>query len=172
MTLSMYQASIPVFVHALRQLRQVLEKGLAHAGEKGIEPAVLLNMRLSPDMFPLVRQVRIATDMAKNGAARLAGAELLRFEDDELSFEELFARIDRVLDYLGTFEAARIDGSEGRPIRVMAGARGELKFDGRSYLLGFVLPNLYFHAATAYGILRHAGVPLGKGDFLGPVGQD
>lgn len=172
MTLSMYQASVPVFTCVLRQLRHVLDKGLAHAGEKGVEPAVLLKMRLYPDMFPLTRQVQIATDMAKNGAARLAGVEPLKFEDDESSFQELFARIDRALDYLDTFEPAQIDGSEGRPISVMTRARGELRFDGQTYLLAFVLPNLYFHAATAYGILRHAGVPLGKVDFLGPVEQD
>lgn len=169
MTLSMYKASVPVFVHALRQLKHVLRTGEAYAQEKGFEPGVLVQTRLFPDMFPLVRQVQIATDMVKNGVARLAGVDPLKFEDNETSFDELYVRIDRAVDYLGTFGPEQIDGSEGRPITVTTRARGELKFDGQTYLLGFVLPNLYFHAATAYGILRHSGVPLGKADFLGPT---
>lgn len=169
MTLSMYKASVPVFVRALRQLNHVLHKGEAYAQEKGFEPGVLVQARLFPDMFPLLRQVQIATDMAKNGAARLASVEPLKFEDNETGFDELYARIDRAVDYLGTFGPEQIDGSEGRPITVMTRARGELKFDGQTYLLAFVLPNLYFHSATAYDILRHAGVELGKADFLGPA---
>lgn len=169
MTISMYQISVPVFVRALRQLKHVLQKGEAYAQEKGFDPAVLLQTRLFPDMFPLLRQVQIATDLGKNGAARLAAVEPLKFEDDETDFAQLHARIDRALDYLGTFRAEQIDGSEGRPVSVMTRARGELKFDGQTYLLTFVLPNLFFHVTTAYDLLRHTGVPLGKVDFLGPA---
>lgn len=167
MSLSMYQASVPVFVRALANLRHVLQKGEAHASEHGIAPEVLLQARLFPDMFPLLRQVQIATDMCKNGAARLAGAEPVPFPDDETSFAQLYARIDRAIEVLQGFQAGQIDGSEGRPVSFMTRSNGELKFDGQSYLLGFVLPNLYFHASITYALLREAGVVLGKNDFLG-----
>ena len=167
MSLSMYQASVPVFVRALANLRHVLQKGEAYASERGIAPDVLLQARLFPDMFPLVRQVQIATDMCKNGAARLAGTEPVPFPDEESSFAELYARIDRAIDVLQAFRPEQIDGSEGRPVSFMTRSNGEMKFDGQSYLLGFVLPNLYFHASIAYALLREAGVALGKNDFLG-----
>ena len=167
MTLSMFQASVPVFLRALGNLRQVLEKGEAHAADKGIAPDVLLQSRLFPDMLPLLRQVQIATDMAKNGAARLAGVEPMPFPDEERSFAELYARIDRARDYLGTFQPAQIDGSETRAVTLTTRTQGELKFDGQSYLLQFVLPNLFFHCTTAYALLREAGVALGKTDFIG-----
>lgn len=167
MSLSMYQASVPVFVRALGNLKHVLQKGEAHASERGIAPEVLLQSRLFPDMFPLLRQVQIATDMCKNGAARLAGTEPVAFPDDETSFAQLYARIDRAIDVLQGFRADQIDGSEGRPVSFMTRANGEMKFDGQSYLLGFVLPNLYFHSSMAYALLREAGVPLGKTDFIG-----
>lgn len=165
-TLSMYQATVPVGQRALRNLRQLLVKGEAHAQAQGFDAAVLLQTRLYPDMFPLLRQVQIATDGVKNAAARLAGVEALKFEDDETTFAELYARLDRAIDYLGTFTAAQIDGSEDRAISVPRRDKEPLGFDGRTYLLAFVTPNLYFHVATAYAILRHAGVPLGKADFL------
>ncbi len=168
--LSMYQVSVPVFLRAVRNLRQVLEKGEAHARAQGYEPAVLLQSRLHPDMLPLVRQVQIATDMAKFGAARLAGVESPRFDDVETTFAELYARLDAVSAYLGTFDEAALDGSEERTVTVSTRSRGELHFDGRGYLLGFVLPNLFFHVTTVYAILRHNGVPLGKADYLGPTG--
>ncbi|MGN6512416.1 MAG: DUF1993 domain-containing protein [Lysobacteraceae bacterium] len=167
MSLSMYQASIPVFVRALGNLRHVLRKGEAHAAERGIAPEVLLQARLFPDMLPLLRQVQIATDMCKNGAARLAGVEPVPFPDDESDFAGLYARLDRAIEVLKGFRAEQIDGSEDRPVSFMTRNNGELKFDGQSYLLGFVLPNLYFHAAIAYALLREAGVALGKTDFLG-----
>lgn len=167
MSLSMYQASVPVFVRALANLKHVLQKGEAHASGHGIAPEVLLQARLFPDMFPLLRQVQIATDMCKNGAARLAGAEPVPFPDDETSFAQLYARIDRAIEVLQGFQPGQIDGSEGRPVSFMTRSNGELKFDGQSYLLGFVLPNLYFHASIAYALLREAGVVLGKNDFLG-----
>lgn len=165
-SLSMYQASVPVAQRALRNLRQLLVKGEAHAQARGFDAGVLLQTRLYPDMFPLLRQVQIATDGVKNAAARLAGVEALKFEDDETSFAELYARLDRAIDHLGTFTPEQIDGSEGRAISVPRRGKEPLDFDGRTYLLAFVTPNLYFHVATAYAILRHAGVPLGKTDFL------
>ena len=167
MSLSMYQASAPVFLRALHNLRAVLNKGEAHAIDKGYDPAVLLQTRLIPDMLPLVRQVQIATDMAKNGCARLAGVEPLAFPDDETTFAQLYARIDRALDYIKGFTAAQLDGSETRAVSFMTRNNGEMKFDGQSYLLHFVLPNLFFHSTTAYAILREAGVALGKTDFIG-----
>lgn len=167
MSLSMYQASAPVFLRALHNLRDVLHKGEAHAIDKGYDPAVLLQTRLVPDMLPLVRQVQIATDMAKNGCARLAGVEPLAFPDDETTFAQLYARIDRALDYIEGFGAAQLDGSEARAVSFMTRNTGEMKFDGQSYLLHFVLPNLFFHSTTAYAILREAGVALGKTDFIG-----
>jgi hypothetical protein len=167
MSLSMYQASVPVFLRALHNLHDVLNKGEAHAIDKGYDPAVLLQTRLIPDMLPLVRQVQIATDMAKNGCARLAGVEPLAFPDDEATFAHLYARIDRALDYIKGFTAAQLDGSETRAVSFMTRNNGEMKFDGQSYLLHFVLPNLFFHSTTTYAILREAGVALGKADFMG-----
>ena len=167
--LSMYETSVPVFLRALRNLRHALEKGEAHARAQGYEPTVLLQSRLYPDMLPLVRQVQIATDTAKFGAARLAGVESPRFEDVESTFDELYARLEAVAAYLGTFDDAALAGSETRTVTLSTRTRGDLSFDGRGYLLGFVLPNLFFHAATAHAILRHNGVPLGKLDYLGPA---
>ncbi len=167
MNLSMHQASVPVFLRALDNLRGVLAKGEAHASDKGFEPGALLQTRLAPDMFPLLKQVQIATDLAKNGAARLAGVEPLKFEDDETTFAQLYARIDRAVDYIGAFTAEQVDGSESRTITISTRSNGELKFDGQSYLLHFILPNLFFHSTTAYAILRQSGVALGKLDFIG-----
>jgi len=166
MTLSMYQASVPVFVRALNNLIHVLKKGEAHARAKNVTDEVLLQTRLIPDMLPLVKQVQIATDMAKNGAARLAGVEPLPFEDNETTLEQLYARIDRVLDYLKTFKPDQIDGSETRPIHLKMRS-GELNFEGQAYLLHFVIPNVFFHCTTAYAILREAGTAIGKTDFIG-----
>ena len=170
MTLSMYQASVPVFVRALGNLAGVLKKGEAWAQEKDVAPEVLLQTRLVPDMLPLVRQVQIATDMATRGAARLAGIEPTPVADDETTFAQLYARIERALELVGQSTPAQIDGSEARPITLQM-RTGEMKFDGQSYLLHFLLPNLFFHATTAYDILRQAGVPLGKMDFMGPPAQ-
>lgn len=166
--LTMYQASIPVFLRALQNLRHVLAKGESHARERGDDPSLLLQGRLYDDMLPLVKQVQIATDTAKFGAARLAGVESPRFEDAETTFDELYARLDAVADYLKTFDDAALQGSESRTVTLSTRARGELYFDGRGYLFGFALPNLFFHVTTAYAILRHSGVPLGKLDYLGP----
>ncbi|GAB2580548.1 DUF1993 domain-containing protein [Dyella jejuensis] len=166
MSLSMYHASVPVFVRALSNLQHVLKLGEKHASEKSVEASVMLQTRLIPDMLPLVKQVQIATDMAKNGTARLAGVEPLKFEDNETSFEELHARLDRAIDYIKSFKAEQLDGSETRAIELKT-RNGDLHFEGQAYLLHFVIPNLFFHCATAYNILRVAGANIGKSDFIG-----
>jgi hypothetical protein len=166
MALSMYQASVPVLIRTLSNLIVVLEKGEAHAQIKNIEQSVLINSRLYPDMFPLTKQVQIATDNAKGCAARLAGVEPPKYEDNEASFGDLIARVKNTIAFLETFKPAQIDGSEQRPV-TLAMRSGSLHFEGQPYLLHFVLPNLYFHVVTAYDILRHSGVELGKMDFLG-----
>lgn len=168
MSLSMYQASIPVFVHMFGNLAAILDKAALYADAKKIDPAVLLNARLAPDMHPLTRQVQIASDAAKGCAARLAGVEIPGFADTESSFAELQARIQKTLDFIQGFSPAQIDGSEEREV-VMRFPGAELKFSGQDYLLHFVLPNFYFHLTTAYAILRHNGLEIGKMDYLGPV---
>lgn len=166
MPLSMFQASAPVFIRAMNNLKVVLDKGAAHAAANKIDPTVLLNSRLFPDMFPLVRQVQIASDNAKGGGARLAGMNPPKYEDNEASFPELNARIEKTVAFLQTLTPAQIDGSEEKTINLTLGKK-TLAFQGQAYLFGLVLPNLYFHVTTAYAILRHCGVPLGKEDFLG-----
>lgn len=166
-SLSMHQALVPVLQRALGNLRELLRKGQTHAQSQGYDPAVLLQARLYPDMYPLLRQVQLVTDTAKFAVARLAGVESPRFDDTETSFDELYARLDRAIDYVGTFTAEQIDGSETREIVLPTRSRGDLHFDGRGYLLGFVQPNLHFHVSIAYAILRSNGVPLGKLDYLG-----
>ena len=162
------QASLPIFKTGLGSLSAVLEKGAAHAAEKKIDPAVFLSWRLAPDMFPLVRQVQIATDQAKNGSARLAGVEPPRFEDDETSFEQLKARLAKTTAFLATLDPAAIDASVDREIIFPLGPKkGAMR--GADYLHHFVLPNFYFHATTAYAILRRCGVSLGKLDFMGEI---
>jgi hypothetical protein len=166
MAISMYQASVPVFVRALRNLAHVLDKGAAHARDRGDDPDALLALRMAEDMLPLSRQVQIATDMAKNGAARLAGADPMKVPDEETTMDALQARILRVVDYVKGFGADQVDGSEDRRIVVPTSAAGELVMTGQEYLLGFVLPNLYFHSTMTYALLRREGVPLGKMDFM------
>ncbi|MGL6290093.1 MAG: DUF1993 domain-containing protein [Silanimonas sp.] len=166
----MHALTVPALVRALTQLKHVLAKGEAHARSQGWDPAVLLAMRLAPDMFPLTRQVQIATDIAKNSVGRMTGGEAPKFEDTETSFEQLAERIDRTVAYLQSVPAAAFDGAETRAITVPTRARGDLHFQGHDYLFGFILPNVHFHCTTAYALLRHAGVPIGKADYLGPVG--
>jgi hypothetical protein len=166
MTISMYQVSVPVFANVLRNMSVVLDKAAAHAAAKKIDESVFVNARLAPDMFALARQVQIATDIVKGGAARLAGAEVPRWEDNEASFVELQARIAKAIAFVQCFAADQIDGSEARDIDFRLAGR-EVHFTGLRYLLDFVLPNLYFHASTTYAILRHNGVEIGKMDFLG-----
>ncbi|MCP9930199.1 DUF1993 domain-containing protein [Cyanobium sp. AMD-g] len=166
MTLSMHGAAVPPLARSLSNLSGILAKAAAHAEARGIDPAVLLQARLYPDMFPLVRQVQIATDIARRGLARLAGVESTAMDDNEASFEELIERVATTLACLKGFSAEQIDGTETKPIELTI--RSEtLHFSGQSFLLFFVLPNVYFHVTTTYDILRHNGVELGKRDFLG-----
>jgi hypothetical protein len=166
MGFSLYDASIPVFVRALRNLAGLLEKGQADAVARGFDPGVLLAARLAPDMLALPRQVQIACDMAKNGAARLAGVDAPSFPDTEASFEELQARIAKTIGFIETVSAAQLDGAETRRIHLKFPGQ-EMEFSGADYLTGFVLPNLYFHVTTTYALLRHNGVKIGKRDFIG-----
>ena len=168
MTLSMYQASAPVFLRTLAALSVILDKAAAHAMQRKIEPSVLLGTRLFPDMFPLVRQVQLAADFAKGPAARLAGIEVPKFADTETTFDELKARIAKTVEFVKTLKPGQIDGSEDRDITIPIGGQPQ-SFKGQPYLLHFALPNFFFHATTAYDILRHCGVEVGKRDFLGPI---
>jgi uncharacterized protein len=168
MTMSMYEASIPTFLHTLRSLKAILGKGLAHAEAKKFDPNVLAASRLYPDMFPLTRQVQIASDAAKGAAARLAGAEPPKFDDVETTIADLIARVDKTIDYLQSFKPAQIDGSEERTITIQT-PRGPFTFPGMAFLRHWALPNFFFHVTTAYNILRHNGVDIGKSDYLGGV---
>lgn len=166
MSLSMSQASIAVFNRQLNNLSTILGIAAAHAEEKKIDASVFLNARLAPDMFPLSRQVQIACDTAKGGAALLAGVDAPSHADDETSFAELQARVAKTLTFLASLDAAQIDGSEDRTVTLKRRDK-ETHFQGQAFLLEHVLPNLYFHLTTAYAILRHNGVNIGKRDFLG-----
>ena len=166
MPLSMYQASAPRFANTLRNLSAILDKAQAHADAKKLDPAALTQARLFPDMFPLVRQVQIACDTAKGAVARLAGLEVPKHEDTEQTFGELKARIAKTLDFVESVSAAKIDGSDDKEI-VLPMRSGERRYKGMQYLLGHAYPNFYFHVTTAYNILRHNGVEVGKQDFIG-----
>ncbi|NNF66592.1 MAG: DUF1993 domain-containing protein [Gammaproteobacteria bacterium] len=166
MTISMYQASAPVLVQSLTALENILAKATAHAEKHDIDPVVLLESRLYPDMFPLTRQVQIATDIAVRGVCRLAGDEPVSMPDTEKSFAQLSQRIAKAVAAIEAYQPQQIDGSEDRSIQLQLRS-GEMNFTGQQFLLSFVLPNLYFHITTTYAILRHNGVSLGKADFLG-----
>ena len=166
MSLTMYQASIPAFVRMLGNLSAILDKAAAHAEAKKIAPAIFINARLAPDMFPLSRQVQIATDIVKGCAARLAGIEVPSYEDNEATFEELQARVAKTIAFLQSISAEQIDGSEERDITVKFGSR-EFNFLGQAYLVDFVIPNFHFHLTSTYAILRHNGVDIGKMDYIG-----
>ena len=166
MTLSMYEASAPRFAAMLRNLDAILAKAQEYAAARKIDPAVLLGARLFPDMLPFVKQVQIATDHAKGAVARLAGVEVPKFEDNEQSFDELRARLARTIAFVESFSAPQLDGSEEKQIELKVGGH-EMAFKGQPYLLGFALPNFYFHLVTAYNILRHNGVEIGKRDYIG-----
>jgi hypothetical protein len=166
MLLSMHQASAPVFIQGLKGLGKVLHKAAAHAEAKGFDPAALLQARLYPDMFPLTRQVQICTDFAKGAIARLAGEEPPTWNDDETSFADLIARVEKSAAYVAAFAADRIDGSEGREITLVRRGQSSVVM-GQAYLLEQAMPNFYFHLTTAYDILRHNGVEVGKKDYLG-----
>ena len=162
----MYQTSVPRLANMLRNLSGILEKAQAHAEARKIDPAVLINFRLYPDMLPMKRQVQIACDSAKSVVARLAGVEVPKHEDTEETFADLKARIAKTIDFIQTFKPAQIDGTEERAIHFKLGQR-EVDYKGMQYLLGHSLPNFYFHITTAYDILRHNGVEIGKRDYLG-----
>ncbi len=164
--LSMYTASIPVFKQILNSLLAILDKAEAHATEKKIDPAALLQFRLYPDMLPFTRQIQIACDFAKGCGARLAGADLPSYEDNEQSFAELKARISKTLAFIDSLPAEQIAGSEARAITTGSGDKVK-HFTGQTYLLHYALPHFFFHATTAYDILRHNGIEIGKKNFIG-----
>lgn len=166
MALSMYDVSIPPFIRALGNLAAILDKGAAHAQAQGMDPADLIQTRLIADMDPLSAQVQRASDAAKGAAARLAGIEVPSFADTETSFPELQDRVARTIVFLEQITPAQLEGSEQRVIELKL-RQGPVTFDGKSYLLGFALPNFYFHVTTGYDILRHKGVQIGKRDYLG-----
>jgi hypothetical protein len=166
MTISMSSASLPIFRTMLENLEHFLDKGAAHAEARKFDPAVLLQYRLAPDMLPFTRQIQIACDAAKFGAARIAGIEAPRHEDKEASFPELKARIQKTLDWLATVSVDKLDGTEDKEITFPVGRDATRTMKAEAYLKHWVLPNLFFHVTTAYAILRHNGVELGKADYL------
>jgi hypothetical protein len=163
----MYTASIPVFTQMLGGLKTVLAKAAAHAAAKNIDPAIFLQARLSPDMFALARQVQVACDFAKGPAARLAGVEVPAMADTETTFAQLEARIDAVLAFMATLTPAQFEAVASREIVTQAGTPKEKRFTGQSYLFNYGLPHFFFHVVTAYDILRHNGVDVGKKDYIG-----
>jgi uncharacterized protein len=168
MKISVQSQSIDIFTHALGNLSAILEKGAVYAAAKKFDSNVLVGSRLAPDMLPLSRQVQIACDISKNSSARLAGIDPPRFEDNEKTIEELRARIAKTIDYLKSIPAGAFEGAEDRDIKVPAGER-TLEFKGLAYLQSWALPNVFFHVTTAYNILRHNGVEIGKRDYLGSL---
>lgn len=168
MSFSMYAFTVPVFVHGLQNLAAILTKAEAYAAARKIDPSVLINARLAPDMYPLSRQVQIACDMAKGAAARLSGGEVPSFPDTETTFAELQERIRKTIAFIQTVTAAQIDGSEKRKVTLKIAGQ-ETTLDGDVYLQKFVIPNFYFHLSIAYALLRHNGMDLGKRDFMGAV---
>ena len=166
MPLNIYQASVPSFVQTLNALSGVLTKAAAHAEAKKIDPSVLINARLAPDMHPLARQVQMVSDQAKGAAARLAGVDIPSFADTEATFAELQQRITKTLDFIKSLKPAQFDGAEDREVTLSLGPQ-KVTWKGAVYLFNFVFPNFYFHAATAYDIVRHNGVEVGKRDFIG-----
>jgi len=167
MSISMYSSSVPVFRQMLNALNEVLAKAEAHATAKSIEPSALLQARLFPDMFPLFRQVQIAADFAKSVPARLANIDVPAYDDTEQSFADLRARISKTLAFIDGIQPEQFDGSEQLEIVLRPGTPKEKKLSGQTYLLHYGLPQFFFHVTTAYAILRHNGVEIGKRDFMG-----
>ena len=166
MPLTMHQASVPALVQILGSLTALIDKAEAFCEARKVDPAVVLNYRLAADMFPFTRQIQIATDQAKGIAARLAGVEVPSYEDSEASFADLKARLAKTIEFVTSLPAARFEGAETREITIKLRTQ-EVHFTGAGYLFGFALPHFYFHATTAYDILRHIGVEVGKRDFIG-----
>ena len=167
MSLTMHNSSVPALVRIFSNMLIVLDKAQAHADARKFDSANYLGLRLAPDMLPFTKQVQIATDVAKGCVARLAGTESPKWDDNEATLADLRARVSKTIDYVQSVPAEQINGSEAREILLPTRAGEPLKFTGESYLKHFVLPNVYFHATTTYVLLRHAGVELGKRDFLG-----
>jgi hypothetical protein len=168
MAISMYQVSVPRFIHMLGNLSKIFDKAEAYAEAKKLDPSVLPNARLYPDMLPLTAQVQIACDAAKGAAARLAGVDIPAFDDDEKTIADLKARIDKTVAFLKTMKAEQIDGTEDKDLVIKVGGN-DTHYKAMVFLLGRSIPNFYFHVATAYDILRHNGVDVGKRDFIGTV---
>lgn len=166
MALNMYQATVPSLLQTLNALSTILTKAAAHAEAKKIEPTTLITARLAPDMHPLARQIQMVSDQAKGAAARLAGVEVPSFPDNEATFAELQQRITKTVDFVKSLKPAQFDGAEDRDVTLTLGGQ-KVSWKGSIYLFNFVFPNFYFHASTAYDILRHNGVEIGKRDFLG-----
>jgi len=167
MTNAIYTASVPVFTQMLGGLKTVLSKAEAHAKQKNIDPNALLQARLYPDMFPLLRQVQVASDFAKSVSARLAGVEVPKLDDAEQTFDDLQARLDTVLAFIGGLDVAQFEDAATREIVTQAGTPKEKRFTGQSYIFNYGLPHFFFHTTTAYAILRHNGVEVGKKDYVG-----
>jgi uncharacterized protein len=164
--MNLYDVSIAPLVRNLQNLKHILQQGELYAEQKKVEPQVILNSRLSIDMYPLTRQVQLVSDMSKGAGARLAGLEIPQYADDETSFEMLYARIDKTIDFLSKIQPAQLEGAESKEV-VLTIRKIDLTFTGLDYLQKWAMPNVYFHITTAYNILRHIGVPLGKTDYLG-----
>ncbi len=167
MSISMHSASAPIFLKMLGNMLKWLDKAEAHAAARKFDTANYLGLRLAPDMLTFTRQVQVACDFAKGTMARLAGLEVPKWEDNEASIADLRARIQKTIDYVKTFPASQVDGSEERAITIPMRSGDPLNMNGEVYLKHFALPNFFFHATTAYALLRHAGVDVGKGDYLG-----
>ena len=167
MTIALYSASIPVFRQMLNSLSAILDKAELHATAKNIDPNVLLQARLFPDMFPLIRQVQIAADFARGVSARLSGVDVPTYEDNEVTFADLRSLLSKTLAFIDGFAPEQINGNEDREIITRPGTPKEKRFNGQSYLLNYGLPQFFFHVTTAYAILRHNGVEVGKRDYMG-----
>ena len=167
MSISLYAASVPVFQQMLNALSEILVKAEAHATAKKIQPEALLQARLFPDMLPFTRQVQIAVDFAKGASARLAGMDVPKYDDSETSFAELQALLSKVLAFIGTIEPGQIDGNEAIEIVLRPGTDKEKRLNGQAYLLTYALPQFFFHVTTAYDLLRHNGIEIGKRDYMG-----
>jgi hypothetical protein len=169
MSISLYQASVPVFLRAFENLSAVLEKGAEHANSTKLDPSVLTEGRLFEDMYPLPGQIQRASDTAKGFVARVAGIDIPKYEDNEKTFADMHARIQKTVEFIKSVKPEQIDGGIDREISIFSGSRGEMKFKGKDYLLNYALPNFFFHIVTAYDILRHKGVPLAKKNYLGSM---
>ena len=164
--IDMYHASVPIVLRALTNLKSILGKAEAWAAEKNVKEETVLNARLALDMLPFAKQIQLVSDSSKGLAARLGGVENPSYADDETTFAQLHERLQKTIDFISSVPQANFDGAEGREVVLKFPSR-TMEFTGLAYLTGFVIPNLFFHVTTAYAILRHNGVPLGKSDFLG-----